>query len=120
MFVEEEGICGGGGGGSDEVCRPVGSAVRTLQDREHDSLAAGGLDALHGDLVDALQEVRLEDFRGGPGGGELTFVQKKKPVGEGACEVEVVAGQEDGEVLFSCERAEELGEVELVPEVEER
>src|SRR5688572_4231412 len=74
---------------------------------------------MHGDLVDALQQFGSQDFTGYASRGDSAVVQKDEAVGEGAGEVEVVAGQEDGQVLVSSEVAEELGELELVLEVEE-
>jgi hypothetical protein len=52
-------------------------------------------------------------------GGEAAVVEEEEFVGEGGGEVEVVAGGEDGKVLFLGELTEELPEVVLVAEVEE-
>src|SRR5687768_17291611 len=86
--------------------------------REYNGSAVGGGDATHEDLVDALQQFGSEDFPGCAHRGESAVVQKNGAVGEGAGEVEVVAGQENGQVLVAGKRTQELGELELVLEVE--
>jgi hypothetical protein len=52
-------------------------------------------------------------------GGDLAVVEEDQFIREVGAEVEVVGGEEDGEVLFSCQLAEKFEEIDLVSEVEE-
>lgn len=71
------------------------------------------------DAVDALDVFGGDDGAGGALGDDVAIVHEDDAVGECGGEVEVVAGEEDGEVFVAGEAFERSGECCGVFEVEE-
>ena len=69
-------------------------------------------------FVDGRQGFGPENAIGDTGGGDGAVVQQDELIGEGGAEVDVVRGEDDGELLLAGELAEEFEEIDLVVEVE--
>jgi len=77
-----------------------------------------GVEAEDGELVDGAEGFGPEDFIRSAGGGDGAVVQKNELVGEGGAEIDVVGGEDHGQLLLLRELAEKFKQIDLVVEVE--
>jgi len=85
-----------------------------------DHRAGGSVEADDGEFVNRAEGFGPENFVGGSAGGDGAVVEKNQLIGEGRAEVDVVGGEDHGQLLLAGELAEEFEQIDLVVQIKKR
>lgn len=101
---------------SSDMWASIGNVSGVSEAGEEDGVG-GGWEGVHFQAVGLGDEFWGEDGGGGAVGDEAAGGEEEQFIGEGAGEIEIVGGHEDGEGVVAGDLAEEFEEIDLVFEV---